>query len=153
MQGRPDQIQGQLHALGGIKEDPIDTGMGGMSPLVAPYSGLLAPHPDFARPELQAFMPASQIESNQEKERIASRLNGFNPKDNMVWRAISDRFGANIKQPELLSIATVISKSTGIKLDRDAKRRKSVLIKWFEENWASIAPYLEYVVLEDSHNN
>ena len=89
--------------------------------------------------------------TTKEKERIASRLSGFNPKDNMVWHEITQRFGASIKQPELLSIATVLAQNANIKLDRDAKRRKSVLVKWFEENWAVIKPFLDYVVLEDSH--
>lgn len=87
----------------------------------------------------------------KEKERIAERLAGFNPKDNSVWHEITQRFGASIKQPELLSIANVLAQNANIKLDRDAKRRKSVLIKWFEENWSSIRPFLDYVVLEDSH--
>ena len=85
--------------------------------------------------------------SNRERERISSRLEGFNPRDNPVWREITHRFGSNIKQPELLSIANVLSQSARIKLDRDAKRRKTVLIKWFQENWTSIYPYLDYVVL------
>lgn len=88
-------------------------------------------------------------EGNKEKERITNRLNGFNPKDNSAWREITNRFGNNIKQPELLSIATVLASNANIKLDRDAKRRKSVLIKWFEENWKAILPFLDYVVLED----
>lgn len=88
-------------------------------------------------------------EGNKEKERITNRLNGFNPKDNPAWREITTRFGNNIKQPELLSIATVLASNANIKLDRDAKRRKSVLIKWFEENWKAILPFLDYVVLED----
>jgi hypothetical protein len=85
-----------------------------------------------------------------EKSRIATRLDGFNPKDNDVWRAITGKFGATLKQPELLSIARILSANANIKLDRDAKRRKSVLVKWFEENWSSISPFLEYVVLEDT---
>ena len=88
---------------------------------------------------------------NKEKERIAGRLTGFNPKDNDVWRQITSRFGANIKQPELLSIAKVLAQNANLKLDRDAKRRKSVLIKWFDENWNLIAPFIDYVVLEDIH--
>jgi hypothetical protein len=83
-----------------------------------------------------------------EKQRIASRLDGFSPKDTPAWREITRRFGANIKQPELVSIASVLAQSTNIKLDRDAKRRKAVLIKWFEENWTTVAPFLDHVVLE-----
>lgn len=93
--------------------------------------------------------PANEL--NREKERIAGRLQGFNPKDNPAWHQITQRFGANIKQPELLSIAEVLAQNAGIKLDRDAKRRKTVLIKWFSENWDRVVPYLDYVVLEDAN--
>ena len=100
----------------------------------------------------QQLIPPGTI--TKEKERIANRLNNFNPKDTPVWREITQRFGSSIKQPELLSIATVLAQNAHIKLDRDAKRRKAVLIKWFEENWAAIYPYLDYVVLEDGdHTN
>ncbi|EAX97547.1 hypothetical protein TVAG_006780 [Trichomonas vaginalis G3] len=96
------------------------------------------------------FVQPDQHSVTKEKERIAERLGSFNPKDNAVWHEITQRFGANIKQPELLSIANVLAQNASIKLDRDAKRRKSVLIKWFEENWNAIQPYLAYVVLEDT---
>lgn len=118
----------------------------------AQCAALITNHPEYNTPEIQQILQGNQpIETNKEKQRINSRLNGFNPKDNTVWREITSRFGANIKQPELLSIAQVLASSASIKLDRDAKRRKSVLIKWFEENWAQIQPFLDYVVLEDSH--
>jgi hypothetical protein len=86
---------------------------------------------------------------NKEKVRILGRLKDFNAKDCSVWREITGRFGRNIKQPELLSIASVLAGHANIKLDRDARRRKTVLVKWFEENWPALQPYLDYVVLED----
>ncbi|KAH0792101.1 hypothetical protein GPJ56_003900 [Histomonas meleagridis] len=89
-------------------------------------------------------------EASAEKKRITERLNGFNPRENNAWKEISRRFGASIKHPELLSIATVLANYANVRLDRDAKRRKTVLIKWFQENWATVSPYLDYVVLEDS---
>jgi hypothetical protein len=95
--------------------------------------------------------PAAPADTSKEKDRIASRLNGFNSKDNSVWKAITQRFGANIKQPELLSMALILASHANVKLDRDAKRRKSVLIKWFEENWSAIEPFLQFVVLENAH--
>lgn len=107
--------------------------------------------PDMQNPGDMAEQPQGLSEmATREKNRIAQRLQGFNPKDNQAWYQITQKFGTNIKQPELLSIAQVCSSSAGIKLDRDAKRRKSVLIKWFEENWAQIQPFLNYVVLEDT---
>ena len=109
-------------------------------------------------PDLKQFPTGQQPEdhpisevANKEKRRIAQRLQGFNPKDNPAWYHITQKFGSNIKQPELLSIAEVCANSAGIKLDRDAKRRKSVLIKWFEENWPRIQPFLNFVVLEDTN--
>jgi hypothetical protein len=101
---------------------------------------------DFAR----LMGTTTPAESNKEKERIAERLGGFNSKDNVVWKEITHRFGSNLKQPELLSIAHVLASHAGLKLDRDAKRRKSVLVKWFDEHWSQLCPYLDYVVLEDA---
>jgi hypothetical protein len=91
--------------------------------------------------------------ARKEKERIADRLAGFNVMDNPVWREITGRFGRKIKHPELLSIADVLAAHANIKLDRDAKRRKPVLVKWFNENWGSLRPYLRYVSLEDVHKS
>lgn len=87
---------------------------------------------------------------NEEKDRIKGRLTGFDTKNNIAWHEITTRFGNNVKQQELLSIANILSQNAGIKLDRDAKRRKSVLIKWFNENWNYLAPFLQFVVLEDT---
>lgn len=98
---------------------------------------------------LQAMQRATGIHLNNELLRIAVRLQGFNPKDNFVTKEITRRFGANLKQGELINIAQVIADTAQIKLDRDAKRRKNVLLKWFEEHWAQITPYLDYIVLED----
>jgi hypothetical protein len=92
----------------------------------------------------------ASVKPNGEKHRIANRLQGFNPKDNQVWSVLAQKFGSNIKQPELLSIAAVLSKNANVPLDRDAKRRKSVLLKWFEENWNAVYPFLDYVVLEET---
>jgi hypothetical protein len=114
--------------------------------LLMGYNGQQGPM-DFS----QLINASPHCDSSKEKDRIANRLSGFNSKDNTVWKAITQRFGSNIKQPELLSMAQVLASHANIKLDRDAKRRKSVLIKWFEENWLSIEPYLQFVVLEDAH--
>lgn len=84
-----------------------------------------------------------------EKLRVFTRLKGFKAKDSMAWSEITRRYGSELKHGELLSIAEVVASNANVQLDRDAKRRKSVLIKWFEENWTRISPFLNYVVLED----
>ena len=101
------------------------------------------------RPAFPMLMfPAS--EPNREKQRIAERLGDFDAKRCPVWRKITQRFGNAIKQPELLSIARVLADQLNLKLDRDAKRRKSVLIKWFAENWELVGDLIDYVQLEDA---
>ncbi|KAH0785637.1 hypothetical protein GPJ56_010387 [Histomonas meleagridis] len=110
-------------------------------------------HQEIVNPSFETYINSTTPELNPEKKRINGRLSGFNPKESLVWKEITRRFGVNIKQPELVSIATVLANSAKIKLDRDAKRRKTVLIKWFDENYPLISPYLDYVVLQDPNGN
>jgi hypothetical protein len=49
-----------------------------------------------------------------------------------------------------VSIADLVAKKLDIRLDRDARRRKAVMIKWFNENWEVIEPLLRHIVLEDA---
>jgi hypothetical protein len=42
-----------------------------------------------------------------------------------------------------------VASSLKIKLDRDARRRKVVILKWFDENWAEIEPVLPLIILEE----
>jgi hypothetical protein len=88
--------------------------------------------------------------TNRERARIASRLDGFNPKDNEVWTALANRFGTRINKKNLVKIASILAAKVNIRLDRDAKRRKTVLLKWFTENWVSLSPFLDYLVYDDS---
>ena len=83
-----------------------------------------------------------------ERQRIALRMKGFNQKENSTWFELTRRFGSNVKRSELTSIAQVLADATNIILDRDAKRRKSVLLKWFDEHWLKLRPLLDYIVLD-----
>jgi hypothetical protein len=132
-------------AFSGSKEDPLDTSI---SSCLSQYTSLLAGRADLGGPDGLALLPSHLPDANPEKQRIASRLSGFNPKETPVWQEITRRFGPNVKQRELVSIASVLAQGANVRLDRDAKRRKSVLIKWFQENWANVSPFLDYVFLE-----
>lgn len=85
-----------------------------------------------------------------ERRKVDRRLEGFTPTTSRAWREICERYGSGLNQTELLSLAEVISIHLGLKVDRDAKRRKEVLIKWFDENFDQILPFLDHVILEDS---
>ena len=100
--------------------------------------------------------PRTQNES--ERKKIDERLRGFSLNESKAWKAICEKFGPNLNQSELLSIAEVLcsevnhtQRNTPLKVDREAKRRKEVLIKWFDENYPDIQPYLKTIVLEDEN--
>lgn len=92
-----------------------------------------------------------QTEENQiteEKIRIQKRIQGFKWRDSRVWEFLTARFGHKLTQDELVSIADLICRQTQLRLDRDARRRKVVLLKWFEENWTIVQPLLHIIVLD-----
>lgn len=62
-------------------------------------------------------------------------------------------FPGGIGKHELIMIALLISDHIGIQLDRDARRRRNVLLAWYWEHWSEIFPYLKYVRFEcdDGH--
>ena len=87
---------------------------------------------------------------NQVKDRkkVDDRLYGFDQNSSLIWNEICKKFGSSLSHNELLSIAQVIASNSGIKVDRDARRRKEVLIKWFDENAQKITPLLNYIKIE-----
>lgn len=81
--------------------------------------------------------------------RIGKRMEGFKKDTSDAWNQLSNLFGADVKHPFLLEIAQDIANIAEIKLDRDAKRRKSVLIKWYDENWSIVKEYMRDYTLGD----
>ena len=88
-----------------------------------------------------------------ERRRVDKRLKGFVVKDSRAWKEICSHYGPNLNQIELLSIAEVMGHLLHIRVDREAKRRKEVLIKWFDENIDAIVPMMDRVVPEDKNGN
>ena len=89
----------------------------------------------------------STLRCEQERCHIEWRLNGFKWKDSEAWKLIVKYFGAGLSQHELLAIAEVLANATGLKTDREAQRRKEVLVKWFDENLCILKPLLPYIEL------
>lgn len=85
---------------------------------------------------------------NEELSRVHKRVSGFNARESVAWKGLTEKFGDKLTHEELISIAELIANAANIKLDRDAKRRKVVLIKWFEEHWQSVQPYLPIITLD-----
>jgi hypothetical protein len=85
---------------------------------------------------------------SEECERVRRRTEGFNWKHSRAWGQLTSIYGMKLSQHELVSIGDLVAEKLEIKLDRDARRRKTVMIKWFEENWGLIQPLLHLVVLD-----
>lgn len=126
-------------------------------PIVLDFVDKIQPHVKNyfkkAKIEERERVAAMKYDADSERSRISERISGFDPKNNIAWRTLTDRLGSNLTQRELLSIAKLVSQEANIKLDRDAQRRKIVLIKWFVENWEFVEPRLSDIVLETDLND
>lgn len=96
-----------------------------------------------------AGVDSARNQNDIERRKVDARLSGFSGSESLGWKVICEFYGPNLNQPELLSLAEVLADQLHLKVDRLAKRRKEVLIKWFDENIALIQPYLPFVKLED----
>lgn len=79
--------------------------------------------------------------------RVNQLVQGFNANKSNAWIYLKSNYGDKITHNELIHIAKIVSVYTGIRVSRDAKRRKVVLLKWFDENWHAIKPVLAMVSL------
>jgi hypothetical protein len=87
--------------------------------------------------------------ASEECERVKKRVSGFDWKTSPAWIYLSETYGPKLKQDELVSIAEAVTPKINIKLDRDARRRKSVIVKWFQDHWLSIQPFLCRIILDE----
>lgn len=89
-------------------------------------------------------------QNEYEHYRNELRLRDFNEKDSSAYAKLCELFGPKPSQQELLSLAQVVSANLNILLDREAMRRKKVLIKWYDENFSKIESFLiENVLIVD----
>lgn len=84
---------------------------------------------------------------NYDRRKADSRLGDFDPKNSKIWKKICNKFSPNLSQNELVSLAEIIASNVKIKVDREARRRKEVLIKWFDENSEKIDPFINIIHL------
>jgi hypothetical protein len=78
-----------------------------------------------------------------EKEWVRQQLQGFEPLESAPWEFIVARCRGGISKNELVSLGQVCSVQLHITLYREYKRRKSVMLKWFNDHWDTIYPFLD----------
>ena len=82
-----------------------------------------------------------------ERHRIDERIRNFEYERSEAWAELRRRGWDQLSQAELLSIAQLLGKKLGIELDREAKRRKSILVKWFDENLTALRSRMGNITL------
>jgi hypothetical protein len=78
-----------------------------------------------------------------EKEWLEHEMKGFQPQESEAWKFLAERYGEKISKDELLSLGQVAAMELGLALVRDYKRRKATMIKWFQDNFTRLRPFLE----------
>lgn len=82
-----------------------------------------------------------------ERNRIDERIKDFDYERSTAWFELQRRGWDRLNQAELLRIAQILGTKTGISIDREAKRRKGVLVKWFDENMDLLGPKMGFIKL------
>lgn len=80
---------------------------------------------------------------NSEKVVTRNLLNGFVSNGSRGESLVEEIMGRSIKNISLnglIQIAGIISKLINVKFERNYKRRKALIIKWFQDNEELIAP-------------
>ena len=85
-----------------------------------------------------------------ERLKLLKRIQNRNSdvKSSAAFKKIQKLGWDKLNQKELRSIAQVLSKKSGISLDREAKRRREILLTWFDENYDQISEHMDRIVLE-----
>lgn len=87
------------------------------------------------------------IFSNKKKKEA------FDYKACEAYALLSEKFGTNLRHQELVMIASKVAKTLNIKVDRDAKRRKDLLFKWFQDHLNEIQPLLKTMIVFDKNGS
>ena len=78
-----------------------------------------------------------------EKDRAQQRLGNFAVDGSLGQWLIKELTGCkDLQLQSLLSLVVFLSEVTKIKLYRDDKRKKSLLVKWLDTHYAQILPFL-----------
>jgi len=84
-----------------------------------------------------------------EAEKIRRRLEGWNIDVSPATKSINEQFRIGMTHSLLKAIAEIICEKTGLHLDRDASRDNRVLVKWMDENWATVSLELPKITFCD----
>lgn len=82
-------------------------------------------------------------QADKEKAVIANKLRDFDMRTSRAYQYLIQKFGTIPSREELTSLAMIIESELNIRLDREERRRKIVLIFWYDKNFDKIKPFIE----------
>ena len=85
-----------------------------------------------------------------DRMKVKVRLNGFDTQNSQAFNYLFQHCHRELKHFELFQLAEYLSMNyPELRVDREAKRRKSILLKWYEEHFTILKPLLDNIVFED----
>lgn len=92
------------------------------------------------------------VKSSSDKKKVQQILKGFDPNISEAVMYLKTKYG-DLKQYEYLQIAEYCTeKIPSLTLDRESKRRKEVLLKWYHDNFFILKPILDNIVVENENH-
>lgn len=96
--------------------------------------------------ENQDYPKKGKSQREKEKILINHNLQGWDIKTSRAFNLINSLYG-NINRTLLQCLAKIVSNSLNIYLEREAQRRKDVLIKWFDDHYDETSQFLQNNIL------
>jgi hypothetical protein len=88
----------------------------------------------------------SSLQNERDRAFVQENLKDFEPMTSKAWKFLEARFGPEISKPRLVSLGCILALHLNIPLVREYKRRKGMMIKWFDDNFDCIQPFIEKCV-------
>ena len=88
--------------------------------------------------------------SHAERERTQFLLGDFQAQGSAGLELLHSLYPFELSRSALISLATVFSELIDVPLERDIKRRKELLIKWFDVNISAVKPWAARMTLDIS---
>jgi hypothetical protein len=86
----------------------------------------------------------------RDQSEAVERLGSFVPEESRVWQLLQARFGSKLTMPMLEAITTMVSKRSGATPDRQARRRKGIMVKWLQEQIQCLESLLPRMILVEN---
>jgi hypothetical protein len=83
-----------------------------------------------------------------ERKALESRTSGFQFKETDAYKQLQRRGFDNLKFSQLRAMATVMASHCNLEIDRQARRRKNICLKWLYEHWDVLEPELARMEME-----